>query len=227
MVMEFRNILLITIGFILDLIFIFVDNKYHNFHSIYLKSLASLSFVLLALFNYKTNIQLLLVAALAFDMLGDFILIIRNIDQKRRDLLYILGTIAFLIAHILLVIYVLKQYPSSLLFGLILGFIVFVIIELFFVLPLVDNKIFIAFGSLYLFFIILTCSVSIVSYINFPSSSLLVFTIGTVMFTLSDIILVYHKFKKEAPNILQPIYRILYFISQVLIAISLNFNVLK
>ena len=50
--MDITSYLIIIIGIIIDALFIYNDDKYHNSLSIVLKTLASLAFVLLAFHLY-------------------------------------------------------------------------------------------------------------------------------------------------------------------------------
>lgn len=214
--MDKISILLIVVGMVIDTLFIINDNKYHNGLSIILKTLASLCFVLLGIHNYKGN-GLLVIVALSFDMLGDFILILRNINKKHKDLIFVSGTISFLIAHILFSIYLITLNHKAIKLGIIFNLIFFTIFAFTYLRKLnIDLKMKI-FGSTYVFFIMFTSGISISNFIYNASFSNLLFMIASIIFVSSDLVLIVHKFMKST-NTLQIIYRVLYYISQLLLA---------
>ena len=215
--MDNVSLLLIIIGITVDALFILNDNKYHNGLSVILKTLASLCFLLLAIHNYKGN-GLLIVIALGLDVLGDFVLILRNITNKHKDLIFVLGTISFLIAHILFSIYLIKLNIEALYLGILFNLILFTIFAIAYLKRLNISLKMKMLGTTYVFIIMFTSGLSISNFIYSPSFSNLIFMIACIIFVSSDLVLIIHKFKKSL-NILQITYRVLYYISQLLLAV--------
>lgn len=216
--MDDISYLLIITGIIIDAFFIYNDSKYHNSLSIILKTLASLSFVLLALHLYKGH-ALLVVVALVFDMLGDFILILRNRYPKHKDLIFVFGTISFFIAHILYASYLLKLNPTCIKMGLIINIILYIIIALSFK-KLLNVKGFIGIlGACYLFIIMFNSGLSITNYHLVKTFDNFIYMLGSLIFISSDLVLMFHKFGKRHYGFLQIVYRILYYVSQLLLAV--------
>lgn len=217
---------IIGIGYLIDILFIIHDEKKHDNLSIVLKSLASLSFVLLSIIVSKnaTNQLLakLMIFSLVFDLFGDVVLILRNILPNKHDLIYTIGTLCFFIGHIFLIIMLIINNPDLILKSLIMA--TFMFLVCFFVIfnKLEMNKLFKVVGGIYLFFIIFILAYSFSSYINYNSKFELSFMFAYFLFCVSDIILMISKFNKKASNTLQPIYRLSYFISQILIALSIS-----
>ena len=196
--MDITSYLIIIIGIIIDALFIYNDDKYHNSLSIVLKTSASLAFVLLAFHLYKGK-GLLVIIALIFDMLGDFILILRNRYKKYKDIIFACGTISFFIAHIL-----------------------YVIIAIAFKLSL-DVKGFIGtLGACYLFIIMFNSGLSITNYHLVPTHENFVYMVGSLFFISSDLVLTLHKFGKNSPDFLQIVYRVLYYVSQIILALYIG-----
>lgn len=216
--MDIISIVLIVIGCILQGTFICNDNKYHNGLSILLKTLASLCFVILSF--RLTNEVKLVNYALILDCLGDFILILRNISPKKyKDLIFVCGTISFFIGHILLSIYLCKLNPSAIKLGIIINLILFFGVALYFLKTLTAPLGMKLLGGSYLFMIMFTSGLSISNFINIHSTANLIFMVGSIIFISSDLILMAHKFNPKAKNFMQPTYRILYYVSQIILAI--------
>lgn len=216
--MNLISICLIVVGAILQALFIYNDNKYHNALSIVLKTLASLCFVLLAFYFYKEDRKLVFYA-LCLDALGDFILILRNVSKKHKDLIFVSGTISFFIGHILLSIYLISLNRSALKLGIIINLILFFCLALYFLRTLTAPIGMKMLGASYLFMIMFTSGLSISNYIGINSSANLLFMIASIIFISSDLILMAHKFNPKAKNFMQPTYRVLYYISQILLAL--------
>ena len=218
---------LIGLGYIVDIFFIIHDNEKHDGFSIVLKTLASLCFVTLSIILYKeaTNKELaiLVVYALIADLFGDFVLILRNITEKHHNLIFILGTVCFFIGHIFLMIMLYRNCPNVLLNTLVVTTVAFLIVSFAFVRSLDASKTFLVIGGVYVFFIMFILFYALCSLIKYNTSFDLSFLFGYFLFVVSDIVLIIQKFNKKASIVLQPIYRLSYFISQILIALSIAY----
>lgn len=219
--MDITSYLIIIIGIIIDALFIYNDDKYHNSLSIVLKTLASLAFVLLAFHLYKGK-GLLVIIALIFDMLGDFILILRNRYKKHKDIIFACGTISFFIAHILYATYLIGLNRSCIKWGIVINIILYVIIAIAFKMSL-DVKGFIGIlGACYLFIIMFNSGLSITNYHLVPRHENFVYMVGSLIFISSDLVLILHKFGKNSPDFLQIVYRVLYYASQIILALYIG-----
>lgn len=219
--MDLIGVCLIVLGIVFQGLFIYNDNKYHNGLSILLKSLASLFFILLGYHLYHGD-KLLILIALCLDGLGDFILILRNVLKKHKDLIFISGTISFFIGHILLSIYLISLNKEALPLGIVINLLLFLFLALYLLKTISASRKMKLFGATYLFMIMFTSGLSISNYVHLHTSSNLLFMIGSLIFITSDLILMIHKFNPKASNILQPTYRILYYISQIMIALYIG-----
>ena len=214
--------LILLLGVILDLAFIIVDDKFHGKSSIFLKTAASLLFVILALINYRGGFESLLIIGLVFDAIGDFILILRNIDKKHNDILYAIGTVSFFIAHLFILVYLSNLSKSILLPSVIITTLLYALIGVKFINSLNVKGILNKVGRVYLYTISLTCIASIIVLFVDYSFSNIILMIGLILFTISDFILVVHKFLLKSKNYLQPLYRVVYYASQLLVAIYIG-----
>lgn len=215
--MDVLSFLVIAAEIVFAALFIYNDKKYHDNKSIILKTLASLMFVLLAIIRYKSK-GLLIVIALCFDMLGDFVLILRNKHKEIRDLIFVSGTLLFFVAHVLFSTYLIGLNIEHLTQGIMLCTVLFICI--FFALGKrlnVHGKIK-ALGCCYSYLILLTCSFAFVNYLYLKTTYNLVLMIGLMIFALSDLSLMTYKFAKPNDKTLQIVYRVLYYVSQLIIA---------
>lgn len=219
--------LIIGLGYLFDIWFIIHDEKKHDAFSLVLKTLASLSFTVLAFvlsFSSANKVlSYLICGALICDLLGDVILILRNIIPSKHDLIYIIGTTCFFIGHIFLIIMLIINNPSIILRSILIASIMFVVCFVFIFRKLKMSKTFRIIGLFYLYFILYILAYAMSSYIGFNTKFELAFLFGYFLFCISDIILMHQKFSvKEVSPSLQPIYRLSYFISQILIALSIH-----
>ena len=83
------------------------------------------------------------------------------------------------------------------------------------------KKSFMIIGAVYCFFILYMLTYSFFSYIDLNSAFNASFMFAYFLFAVSDIVLIIQKFGKSKIHALQPIYRLSYYISQVLIAMSI------
>ena len=212
------SVLLVCACIIFDILFICYDNKHHDRKSIVLKSLASLMFVLLALSLYKDK-ALLIVIALVFNMIGDIILIFRNKYPNIKDKLFIAGIVSFFIAHISILLYLIKLNITTVKFAFILSLIFYIILFSIFNRTLKVSGIIRVVGIIYTYVIMFTTSMAIINLAGLPTFSNLALLIGVVLFVISDIILIIFKFNKSDKNIMQIICRSIYYLSQLILAL--------
>lgn len=212
------SVLLVCACIIFDILFICYDNKHHDRKSIVLKSLASLMFVLLALSLYKDK-ALLIVIALVFNMIGDIILIFRNKYPNIKDKLFMAGIVSFFIAHISMLLYLIKLNITTVKFAFILSLIFYIILFSIFNRTLKVSGIIRVVGIIYTYVIMFTTSMAIINLAGLPTFSNLALLIGVVLFVISDIILIIFKFNKSDKNIMQIICRSIYYLSQLILAL--------
>lgn len=216
--------LIIAIGYIIDIIFIVHDDSKHDGLSILYKTLASLSFVVLALYLVlKLNNTLasrLILYALIADMFGDVLLILRNITKK-KDLVFILGTLCFFLGHIFLMIMLYNNNPKVLGVSFMVTCVLFIGTWIWINKMTTFKKSFMVMGIAYVFFILFMLTYSFFAHLETNSAFDAAFMFAYFLFAISDIILIVQKFGKTNIHALQPIYRLSYFISQVLIAMSI------
>ena len=219
--------ILVGLGYLIDLLFIIHDNSKHDGLSVVLKTLASACFVTLAIImsmrSVNSELAWLIIYALIADLLGDFVLILRNITDKKHDLIFLSGTACFIVGHIFLMIMLYRNNPNVVVKSFIYTTVTSLIFVPLSIKKLKASKAFKLIGCLYIFFIIYIQVYGICSIIDIETSFDIAFLFGYFLFAVSDIILIIQKFGNNPSSTLQPIYRLSYFISQVIIALSVAY----
>ncbi|MDO4501319.1 MAG: lysoplasmalogenase [Erysipelotrichaceae bacterium] len=224
--MDSRIILIAVTGIILQAAFIMVEHKEKYVLADILKGLASLMFVIIGLIGYKQfttdSFGLKIVIGLLFGLIGDILLNLRFVFEKIGQKIFLVGILAFLIGHIL---YLLALIPiavnlllcvaiGALLAGLLLAYI-FKTMEV--------KKAFKIFGVFYLGAVIIMTVIAIGIALSTGIRHDVIYAIGAILFTASDIVLIFNTFSGTTKFSLRITNLSLYYIGQLLIAFSLFF----
>ena len=166
----------------------------------------------------------LVVIGILLGGIGDVLLNLRFVFEKSGQKIFLLGIAAFLSGHIMYLA-ALIMLSNNLLVSLICGVIAAVLLLRWIFSKIGEvQKAFKMFGYVYIGAIVLMTAVAIGNFISQPgSTSALLYVIGAVFFTASDVIMIFNtfggtqKFSMRAANLS------LYYLGQLLIAISLQF----
>ncbi len=222
---------LMVLGIILQGIFIAVEHKEKFVGAVCLKGAASVVFCVIGAMGfsaamaagYECDFPRLVLIGLFFGALGDILLNLRWVFEKLNQKIFLSGIAAFLTGHIL---YLAALIPlsESLLICVICGVVVAAILLAIIFKTFEVKLAFKIFGILYLGAVILMTSIAIGNCITsgFETSALL-YAIGAVLFTVSDVVLIFNTFGKESKFSLRITNLSLYYIGQLLIAGSLFF----
>lgn len=231
-------VLVAIVGVILQGVFITAEYKKKMVAAVVLKGLASLMFVMVGLVGYVTVKELnagavgiyaaektfacRIVVALILGLVGDVMLNLRHLSAKYGQKIFLGGILFFLIGHI---IYLVALIPSAVnvwlcvLIGAVLagGLLAYIF-------KTMDVKLaFKIFGIVYLGAVIIMTVVAIGRAIAAPSQHALVYAIGAVLFTASDIVLIFNTFGGSTKFAFRITNLSLYYAGQLLIAASLYF----
>ncbi len=216
----------IFLGIILQGFFIKIEHEEKYVPAVVLKGSASLMFVLLGLGAYVTFPGLVHVKyiffGLIFGMLGDILLNLRFVFVKNGQKVFLIGIVAFLIGHIL---YLLALIPKAV--NLSLCVIIGVILAaglLAYIFKTMDvKKAFKIFGVIYLGAVIIMTVIAIGIAFGGETAAI-IYAIGAVLFTASDIVLIFNTFSGGETKFSLRITNLsLYYLGQILIACSLFF----
>lgn len=213
------------LGLLIQFIFIYVEQQKKYVPAVILKGTASLLFVLLGFFGLSLatlpGFAKVVVAGLLFGLLGDVCLNLRFVLDKAGQKVFLVGILMFLIGHIL---YLAALIPlaAKVWVWLIVG--VFVAAALlYWILTSVEaEKAFKIFGVVYIGAVVLMTAVAVGVFFTRHTAGSVYYMIGAILFTLSDIILIFNTFTKDGKAWMRPANLTLYYIGQVLIALSIQ-----
>jgi len=216
--------LLIIIGLVLQGVFIFVEHKEKWVTADILKGLASLMFVLIGFTAWmqmeSSNFINLIFIGLLFGMLGDILLNLRFVFEKNGQKIFLVGILAFLIGHILY-LSALVPLANHLYIDILVGAVLATALLVYIFMTMQVKLAFKIFGVIYLgAVIIMTCIAIDIAIFTFSPRSLL-YAVGAILFTASDIVLIFNTFSGVTKFSLRITNLTLYYIGQVLIACSM------
>lgn len=216
---------LANIGLVIQIIFIYVEQQKKYVPAVVLKGTASLFFVLLGILglSYATlpGFAKVVVAGLLFGLIGDVCLNLRFVLEKAGQKIFLAGIAAFLVGHIL---YLAALIPlaAKLWVWLISGVLVAAAL-LYWILTSVEaEKAFKIFGVVYIGAVVLMTAVAVGVFVTRRTQGSLLYMVGAVFFTLSDIILIFNTFTKDGKAWMRPANLLLYYLGQLLIALSIQ-----
>lgn len=217
-------IALASIGVILQGIFITVEHKEKYVAADILKGLAALMFVLVGGYCYRNSssnpLGQKIFIGLIFGMVGDILLNLRFVLKSNGQKAFLLGILAFLIGHIL---YLAALIPltSYLIMDVIIGAVLAAAL-LIYIFKTMEVKIaFKIFGVFYLGAVIIMTVIAIHIAAVIGNMHDIIYAIGAVLFTASDIVLIFNTFSGTTRFSLRITNLSLYYIGQLLIAGSL------
>lgn len=218
-------ILLALVGMALQGIFIAVEHKEKYVPAVILKGTAALLFciigtVAVATASVDQSFARLVVIGLFCGMVGDILLNLRFVFPKIGQKIFLLGVVAFLTGHIL---YLSAIIPLSqnLLPCLIVGAVLAAALLTWIFKTLTVKLAFKIFGVLYIGAIVLMTAVAIGNVLTAATTAAWMHAVGAVLFTLSDIVLIFNTFGKEQKFSMRITNLSLYYLGQLMIAASL------
>lgn len=221
------TVVLVLIGIVLQLLFIKAEHEEKYVLADILKGSASLAFVLIGLIGYQTGINPAsfsskILIGLVFGMIGDILLNLRFVFAESGQKIFLAGIAAFLTGHILYLV-ALVPYGAHLLLSVIIGALLAAAL-LAYIFKTMDVKMaFKIFGIVYLGAVIIMTCIAIDSALTSRTLSSVIYAIGAVLFTASDIVLIFNTFSGVTKFSLRITNLLLYYIGQLLIAFSLFF----
>ncbi|MBO4382961.1 MAG: lysoplasmalogenase [Clostridia bacterium] len=213
------------IGLLIQIIFIYVEQQKKYVPAVALKGTASLFFVLLGLFGLSLSplpgFAKVVVAGLLFGLIGDVCLNLRFVLENAGQKIFLGGILAFLIGHIL---YLVALIPlcEKVWVWLIVGVAVAAAL-LYWILTSVEaEKAFKIFGVVYIGAVVLMTAVAVGVFRTRGTQGSLLYMVGAVLFTLSDVILIFNTFTKDGKAWMRPANLLLYYLGQLFIALSIQ-----
>lgn len=225
--MSIGVILIALVGMLLQAVFIVVEHREKYVPAVILKGSAAFVFCVIGIGAMLTasvnqSFAKLISIGLCCGMVGDILLNLRFVFPKNGQKIFLLGVVAFLTGHIL---YLCAIIPLSrnLLPCLVAGVILAAALLIWIFKTLTVKLAFKIFGILYIGAIVLMTAVAIGNVLAMPATAAWMHAIGAVLFTLSDIVLIFNTFGKEQKFSMRITNLSLYYLGQLLIASSLFF----
>ena len=200
--------------------FLYVERKEQYVGAVVLKGLASLCFVLLGLrCSPGTPTAKLIVAGLILGFIADILLNLRWVVKDKGKLVFLVGILVFLSGHIVYLAAVLPMAKSWIVCFLI-GAVLTALLMKWIFTKITAEKAFKIFGVFYIGAIMVLNCVAVSNLITAPGAFTGLFAAGALLFLVSDIVLILNTFGPRSRFSLRITNLGLYYIGQLLIALS-------
>ena len=215
--------LLAFFGCLIQAAFIYSEYLKKPKQSLILKTCASFVFCLIAyLAHPQSSIGKLILYGLFFGMVGDFFLNLRYLSENNAQKIFLIGILFFLIGHIL---YLCAIVPLSnnLLPCVLIGALLAAALLCYIFKTMEVKPAFKIFGVFYLGAIIIMTVIAVGNWLNIGNAFTVLYALGAILFTISDIILIFNTFGKTSRFSLRIANLSFYYIGQLLIALSVYY----
>ena len=207
------------------IIFIYQEKAKNYIAAVMLKGMASAVFVALGILGSKMsrdqNFAKYVVIGLILGCVADVLLNLRFVFEKKGKIVFLVGILVFLSGHVM---YLLALIPkcANLTVCLIAGAVLTVLTLIWIFRQITAAAAFKIFGVFYIGAIMMMTCVAIGILVGDPSLHNVLFAVGAVSFLISDIVLILNTFGSESKFSLRVVNLSLYYIGQLLIALSLQ-----
>ena len=219
--------LFILAGFVLQALFIKSEYEEKYLLADILKGAASLMFVLIGynafqIVNNPFNRQFFY--GLLFGMIGDILLNLRYVFPKDGQKIFLAGILAFLIGHVLYLVALIPQARHVWIwYCIIIGALAAGGLLAYTFKTMEVKKAFKIFGVFYLGAVFIMTAIALGIAVFTPTRRTVIYAIGALLFTASDVVLIFNTFSGVTKFSLRITNLTLYYIGQILIACSLFF----
>ena len=202
-------------------LFIMEENKEKYVAAVVLKGLASLCFVIVgAMTGDGSHLSKLVLAGLILGCIADVLLNLRWVIKEKGKLIFLVGILVFLSGHIVYLAAILPMAQSWVI-CFVIGIILTAGLMKWIFTKITAEKAFKIFGVFYIGAIVLMNCVAISNLITVPTAFTALFAAGAALFLISDIVLILNTFGTESKFSLRITNLSLYYLGQLLIALSL------
>lgn len=232
-----ESIVFASLSLVLCVLFCWFRSNKATVYSLMLKTFASLSFILSAVFAVKasgaSSFALLCVCGLVFGLVGDILLDLKIMYPKDDNKYFVSGTLSFALGHVFYflgaMMFCLDAIPNNLVWCILASIGAAGVLTALILLPskkmglnFGKNLIVVAMYSLVLSFM-MAFSISIAIFVPI----FWIFASGLICFLLSDLVLSLQYFGGKTAKVWVYLNHILYYAAQILIALSVLFVVIK
>ncbi len=213
-------------GMILQGTFIAEESRERYVPAVILKGSASLVFVLIGCIAYRSSTAAgggRILAGLALGALGDILLNLRYLSEKYGQKIFLAGIAAFLAGHIMYLVAIIPL-SDNLVISVIAGVVIAALLLAYIFRTMDVKTAFKIFGIFYIGAVVIMTAVAVGNYISVHDSFRLMFAAGAILFTVSDIVLIFNTFGGETKLSRRIINLSFYYAAQLLIAFSILFS---
>ena len=212
-------------------VFIYFEKNEKYTIAVILKGLASLMFVLLGFFcaerTGNNEFSKVVKIGLILGLVADVLLNLRFVFKENGKLVFLVGILVFLSGHIFYLLALLPTVNNKIV-PLVIGIVLTAIIIKWIFTQIEAQKAFKIFGIFYIGAIVIMNCFAFANLIANPSNMrYIIFTIGAILFLISDIVLILNTFGKTSKFSFRVTNLSLYYLGQLLIAISMFYPVLS
>ncbi len=204
-------------------VFLYSEIKEDYIYSVVFKGMASVCFVLIgALHNFGAPFSKMIVIGLFLGCVADVILNLRFLLKKYNQLAFAVGTVVFLAGHVLYLAAIIPFSRNPLL-SVAVGVVLTAILSLWIFRRIKVKPALLALGIVYLGVITILNAVAFGNLLIPRSLFDVIFAMGTLLFLISDIVLIINTFGGKFRNSFRVVNILLYYTGQILIAVSLSY----
>ena len=221
--MQYLYLCIVCLAIMLVFIMLEKEKKYKG--AVLFKGLASAVFVILGILGSKLCSDAAfakhVVIGLILGCIADVLLNLRFVFEKKGKIIFLVGILVFLSGHVL---YLLALIPKCAHLWLCagIGAVLTAVTMVLIFRVITAQTAFKIFGVFYIGAIMIMTCVAVGILIEKPEASSIMFAAGAVSFLISDIVLILNTFGKESKFSLRVVNLTLYYIGQLLIALSLQ-----
>ena len=213
--------ILIPACLIIAALFIFQEHRENYTAAVILKGLASLCFVVLGfMISEDSSVSRTILIGLCLGAVADVLLNLRYVFAAKGKLIFLVGILVFLSGHIAYLIAVMPMNTQPWL-CIIAGIVITALLMKWLFTKITAAKAFKIFGIVYIGAIVILNCVAFFNLFVSGGTFTKVFAIGVCLFLISDIVLILNTFGSETKFSLRIANLSLYYIGQILIAMSL------
>ena len=203
--------------------FLYQESRKKYVSAVVLKGLASACFVALGMLcSPGTPLARLVVWGLILGCIADVLLNLRYVAGEKGQMVFLVGILVFLSGHILYLAAVLRLCPSRIV-CFAAGAVLTAALMAWILRRITAKPAFKIFGVFYIGAVMILNCVAVANLIAAPGAFTALFAAGAVFFLVSDVVLILNTFGSQTRQSLRVTNVSLYYIGQLLIALSLQF----
>ena len=204
-------------------IFLNAERKKKYESAVIVKGAASLCFVVLGFLLAGSSREAgLICAGLVLGCVADVLLNLRMVFPQKGQLIFLVGILVFLAGHVMYLIAVTGMAVQPWI-CVTAGAVLTALLMAWIFRRITAKPAFKVFGVVYIGAIVLLNCVAVANLITAPSAFTGLFAAGALLFLASDIVLILNTFGKETKQSLRITNITLYYLGQLIIALSLQF----